>query len=55
MTLVMADVHGYSYEEIAEVTEVELGTVKSRLYRARSKVREMLQQQSELLPHRYRL
>jgi RNA polymerase sigma-70 factor, ECF subfamily len=55
MTLVMADVHGYSYEEIAEATEVELGTVKSRLARARRKVRELLQQHSELLPSRYRL
>ncbi|MGH2544464.1 MAG: RNA polymerase sigma factor, partial [Ardenticatenaceae bacterium] len=55
MTLIMADVHGYTYEEIAEATEVELGTVKSRLFRARGKVREMLQQQSELLPQRYRL
>lgn len=55
MTLVMADVHGYSYEEIAAVTEVELGTVKSRLARARRKVREYLQAQPELLPHSYRL
>jgi RNA polymerase sigma factor (sigma-70 family) len=55
MTLVMADVHGYSYEEIAGMTEVELGTVKSRLARARRKVRELLQQHSELLPSQYRL
>lgn len=55
VTLVMADVHGYSYEEIAEVTEVELGTVKSRLARARRKVRELLQSHSELLPTQYRL
>lgn len=55
MTLVMADVHGYSYEEIAEATEVELGTVKSRLFRARRRVREALQENAELLPHKYRL
>ena len=55
MTLVMADVHGYSYEEIAEATKVELGTVKSRLFRARRRVREALQENAELLPHKYRL
>lgn len=55
MTLVMADVHGYSYEEIAQVTGVELGTVKSRLSRARRKVRKLLQEHSELLPAKYRL
>lgn len=55
ITLVMADVHEYSYEEIAEATEVELGTVKSRLFRARRKVRELLQEHAELLPAQYRL
>lgn len=55
MTLVMADVHNYSYEEIAEVTGVQLGTVKSRLSRARRKVRKLLQERSELLPAKYRL
>ncbi|MGB0389392.1 MAG: RNA polymerase sigma factor [Ardenticatenaceae bacterium] len=55
MTLVMADVHNYSYEEIAHATGVELGTVKSRLYRARRKVRKLLQKHSELLPAQYRL
>ncbi len=55
LTLVLSDVHGYSYEEIAEATEVELGTVKSRLFRARRKVRELLQAHSELLPAPYRL
>ncbi|MBA3533053.1 MAG: sigma-70 family RNA polymerase sigma factor [Ardenticatenales bacterium] len=54
LTLVMSDVHGYSYEEIAAATEVELGTVKSRLSRARRRVRELLQEQSELLPEQYR-
>lgn len=54
ITLVLADVEGFSYAEIADVTDVELGTVKSRLYRARRKVRDMLLKQQELLPGRYR-
>lgn len=53
-TLVMADIHEYSYEEIADSMEVELGTVKSRLFRARRKLRELLQDKTELLPPQYR-
>ena len=42
-------------KHLAEATGVELGTVKSRLYRGRRKVRKLLQDHSELLPTRYRL
>jgi len=38
--LVLSDIEGLSYEEIAEVTLVSPGTVKSRLGRARTKVRD---------------
>lgn len=55
VVLVMSDIEGMSYEEIAEVTSVALGTVKSRLSRARGKLRDYLQERRELLPHRYRL
>jgi DNA-directed RNA polymerase specialized sigma24 family protein len=37
------------------VTGVSLGTVKSRLSRARGKLRDFLLQERELLPSRYRL
>lgn len=54
-TLVLADVEGLDYQEIADATGVALGTVKSRLSRARAKVRDVLLSQKELLPPQYRL
>ncbi|NIM52101.1 MAG: sigma-70 family RNA polymerase sigma factor [Gemmatimonadales bacterium] len=41
-TLVLSDVEGLSYAEIAEVTEVPVGTVKSRLFRARQALQREL-------------
>jgi RNA polymerase sigma-70 factor (ECF subfamily) len=54
-TLVLSDIQGYTYEEIASVTGVELGTVKSRLSRARARMRDYLLAQREQLPVAYRL
>ena len=55
VTLVLADVEGFSYDEVAEATGTNLGTVKSRLSRARMALRDFLTAQEELLPSRYRL
>lgn len=55
MVLVMSDIEGLSYEEIAQVMSVPLGTVKSRLSRARAKLRDYLLAHKELLPSRFRL
>ena len=55
IALVLSDVQGFSYQEIAEVTRSSLGTVKSRLSRGRAKLRDYLLEQGELLPARYRL
>jgi RNA polymerase sigma-70 factor (ECF subfamily) len=55
VVVVLSDVQGLSYQEIAEVAGLSLGTVKSRLSRGRAKVRDYLLQHGELLPRRYRL
>lgn len=40
--IVLREVEGLSYEEIAVITKTEMGTVKSRIARARTKLQEML-------------
>lgn len=55
VVLVLSDVQGFSYQEIAEIIDQPLGTVKSRLSRARRRLRDYLLSQQELLPSQYRL
>lgn len=40
--IVLREVEGLSYEEIAVITQTEMGTVKSRIARARTKLQELL-------------
>jgi RNA polymerase sigma-70 factor (ECF subfamily) len=46
--IVLYDVEGYDYEEIAVMTEVSLGTVKSRIHRGRLALRAFLAGDMEL-------
>ncbi len=41
--LVLRDIQGYKYDEIAELTGVSLGTIKAQIHRARALVREALE------------
>jgi RNA polymerase sigma factor (sigma-70 family) len=54
VVLVMSDIEGFAYQEIADSTGSSLGTIKSRLSRARLSIRRCLQAVQELLPAEYR-
>jgi RNA polymerase sigma factor (sigma-70 family) len=53
IVLILSDIQGLAYEEIAQITNSNLGTIKSRLSRGRARLREVLKA-GELLPARYR-
>ena len=43
MPLILKDIEGFSYQEISESLKCEMGTVKSRIFRGREKLKEILQ------------
>jgi RNA polymerase sigma-70 factor (ECF subfamily) len=49
IAIVLFDVEGYDYQEIAEMTGVSLGTVKSRIHRGRLALRDLLVDHLDLL------
>jgi RNA polymerase sigma-70 factor (ECF subfamily) len=53
--VVLADIQGMDYGEVATAVRVPLGTIKSRLARARLRLRECLRGFEELLPSSFRL
>lgn len=55
VVVVLVDVQGFDYLEASEVIGKPLGTIKSRLARARNRMQECLQDFWELLPHSMRL
>jgi RNA polymerase sigma-70 factor (ECF subfamily) len=55
IVVVLADVQGLDYTEVATAARLPLGTVKSRLARARMRLRECLRGFGELLPPAFRL
>ena len=42
IAVLLSDVHGHPYDEVAEITGVAIGTVKSRISRARARLRDVL-------------
>ncbi len=53
ITIILCDIQGMSYDEIAQTTGTTLGTIKSRVSRGRARLRDLLKA-GELLPTRYR-
>ncbi|MBX3049729.1 MAG: sigma-70 family RNA polymerase sigma factor [Anaerolineales bacterium] len=53
--VVLVDVQGLDYSEAAQIMKRPVGTVKSRLARARTRMQSCLQGFAELLPDRFRL
>jgi RNA polymerase sigma-70 factor (ECF subfamily) len=55
VAVILCDIEGHSYEEIAVTTQSSIGTVRSRISRGRARLRRYLYQYKELLPRDYRL
>jgi RNA polymerase sigma-70 factor (ECF subfamily) len=55
LMVILVDMEGMSYEEAAHVAHVPVGTVKSRLARARMQIRHSLQLHQSLLPAIYQM
>jgi RNA polymerase sigma-70 factor (ECF subfamily) len=53
--VILVDVQGFGYEEAAQVIKSPIGTVRSRLARARQQLQNCLQGFRELLPEAFRL
>ncbi len=54
VAVVLSDIEGFRYDEIAAITGANLGTIKARRARGRARLRDWLSHHVELLPRDYR-
>lgn len=54
IVVVLVDLQGLNYQDAAEAVKTPLGTIKSRLARARTSLQDCLHKYQELLPAKYR-
>ncbi len=47
MVILLCDVEGFTYEEISKIVDIPIGTVRSRLFRARNMLKEKLRGYAE--------
>ena len=47
--ILLCDIEGFTYEEIAKIIDIPIGTVRSRLHRARNMLKEILREYAEKL------
>jgi RNA polymerase sigma-70 factor (ECF subfamily) len=40
--IILCDVEGFTYEELSKILDIPIGTVRSRLFRARNMLKELL-------------
>lgn len=50
--ILLCDIEGFSYEEIANIIDIPIGTVRSRLHRARNLLKEKLKSYAETLGYK---
>jgi len=55
LMVILVDMEGMSYEEAADVAHIPVGTVKSRLARARMQIRKNLDRFKDMLPTAYQI
>ena len=49
MVIILCDIEGFTYEEMSKILDIPIGTVRSRLHRARNLLKEKLNQYAKSL------
>lgn len=52
VVILLCDIEGFTYEEISKIVDIPIGTVRSRLHRARNMLKEKLRKYAESLGYK---